>query len=372
MRTRRSSARGPAIAVLVLCICACTPAPPAKPPAARSPEAALSALRTGNLDAMREHLGKGDGFVTRAIELQGRLDTAAWLVAMGAHGRQHDLAAAAATMATHDEPAVRDAIGFSDQALRQDLLGGNHSVAAVRAFERNYYRWAAPAADAFDGWKIPPLPKGALAYHVTAQVRVGERDVRVWFGRDQQGMTEMRAEVDLTGGPGKPPRTARRASNPADLVKPSITLSMDWLKSESMHEAHLRVLMPDGALSSARMVRDGEGWALLESRSQTMPERLAELRDSRLQRIQRSASDHALRHAAWPASPDALLLRPADWVDPTTEPARRGWADYDPSPPVGLELRPATEPGDIAVISLHSGPNGRRAITRKGELTWVQ
>ncbi|MCC7510051.1 MAG: hypothetical protein IT464_11880 [Planctomycetes bacterium] len=359
------------MAVLVLCICACTPAPPAKPPTPRSPEAALDALRTGNLDAIREHLGKGDGFATRAIELQGSLDPAAWLIAMGAHGRQHDLAAAAAVMAARDEHAVRDAIGFSDQALRQDLLNGNHSVATVRAFERNYYRWAAPAADAFDGWHVPSLPKGALAYHVTAQVRVGERDVRIWFGRDQQGMTEMRAEVDLTGGPGQPPRNARRATDPAQLVEPAIALSLDWLKSQSLHEAHLRVLQPDGTLSSARLVRDNDTWALLEARSQTMPERLAELRDSRLQRIQRSASDHALRHAAWPTSRDMLLLRPADWVDPTTETARRGWADFDASPPVGLELRNATEPGDIAVIALHAGPEGRRAITRKGELTWV-
>ena len=372
MRTRRSSARGPAIAVLVLCICACTPAPPEKPPAFRSPEAALSALRTGNLAAIRENLGKGEGFSARAIELQQSLDPAAWLVAIGAHGRQHDLAAAVATMAARDEPAIRDAIGFSDRALRQELLSGNHSVAAVRAFERNYYRWAAPAADAFDGWQVPPLPDAALAYHVIAQVRVGERDIRVWFGRDRLGMTEMRAEVDLTGGAGKAPRNARRASDPAELVGPSITLSLAWLQTNALREAYIRQLTPDGTLSTARLVREAEEWTLMESRSQTMPARLAELRDARLQRIQRAASDHALRHAAWPTSPDTLMLRRADWVDPTTDIARRGWADYDASPPTGFDLRDAPEPGDIAAIAIHPEAAGRRAITRKGELTWVR
>lgn len=341
------------------------PDPP--PPEPRSALAAVHSLRRGDRASHLHNIGKGPGVLQRALALQQRLDPQAWLVAMGAVTRQHNLAAAAAAMHAGDEAALLAALGCGDQPLRLELLDANHSVTAVRAGGRNYYRFAEPAADALNDWEPPPLPPGALALHVTALAEVGERDCRLQFGCDENGMTDLRVAIDQAGRSKAPPSHDASAHEGA---LSAMGLSPSALQLDRYVEVTVRLLQADGSLYTTRLVRAGQDWALLEHNHSTIATRLAEQRDGRLTRIQLTAASLALRNGRWPAAPD-LLLRPADWFDPASPRARNGWSEYENSPPRGLELAHAPEPDDVAVFALHRQPQGRRAITRKGELKWI-
>ncbi|MBX3461402.1 MAG: hypothetical protein KF696_15765 [Planctomycetes bacterium] len=321
------------------------------------------ALRGGDLASHRENIGKDTGLMARALELQQTLDPQAWLVALGAVTREHNLPAAAAAMQRNDEAALAGALGCHEQALRKELLDANHSVHAVRAAGVNYYRRAQPAADAFEGWQPPPLPPGALAYHISALVSVGERDCRLHFGRDRHGMTDLRAAVDLAGKvapTGGPDATAAMAATGLDTA---------LLPATRYRDLTVRVLMHDATLHLLRLAVDGQGWRLYEHAVTTLAQRLESARDGKLMRIYRTASDLSLRLSRWPAEYE-LLLGAADWFDPAAPGARNGWAEYEAAPARGFELRQAREPGDIGVIALHQQPQGRRAITRKGDYVW--
>lgn len=324
-------------------------------------------LRKGDRASHLHNIGKGKGVLQRALELQQRLDPQAWLVAMGVVTRQHNLAAAAAAMHAGDEAALLAALGCGEQPVRLELLDANHSVAAVRAGGRNYYRVAEPAAGVLTGWQPPPLPPGALAYHVTALAEVGERECRLQFGGDEAGMTDLRVAIDQAGRSKAPPSYDASA---ADGALSAMRVSANSLQLDRYVEVTVRMLQSDGSLHTARLVRAGQDWALLEYNQSTIATRLAEQRDGRLTRIQLTAASLALRNGRWPAEPD-LLLRPADWFDPASPQARNGWAEHDASPPKGLELAHAPEPDDVAVFALHRHPQGRRAVTRKGELKWI-
>src|SRR5690606_2386840 len=107
--------------------------------------------------------------------------------------------------------------------------------------------------------------------------------------------------------------------------------------------------------------------ALLEKSHGGVQERLERLRDERLLRIRQACDNHLLRRAEWPSDARLLPLRPADWADPVPG---WGWQQVE-SDERGFELMQPREAGDIAVAALYVGPQGRRAVTRAGELRWV-
>lgn len=330
----------------------------------------MHALRVGDLDALRRGLGKDDQLQARASALRESLDPPAWLVALGAVTREHDLHAAAAAMDAGNAAGLRDALGFSPQALHDDVLAATHSVKTRRARDLKYYIDGRPALAAFDGWSIPALPPGVAALHVTALADVDERMVRIHFGLDAGGHTDLRAATDLAGR-AQPTFNARAsAARARDLLKPLMALDCDWLDDPRFRDATIRLLHDDGRLAIARLSR-GEDWHLLEHDTSMPAERLAALRDGRLLRIQRTASAHAQSHGRWPRDANLLLLRSLDWADPAAPGARQGWADLAPEPPRGFELLTALEPDDVAVVALAVTPDGRRAVTRRGTLLWV-
>lgn len=324
-------------------------------------------MRTGDQDRLRRELGKDSQLAARAKALRETLDPQAWLVALGAVTREHDLQAAASAMNADDGAALRDALGFSRQAIADDILAATHSVEARRANDMNYFVDASPAIAAFDGWEFPPLAAGLAAYHVTALAAVGERRVRIHFGCDSRGLTDLRAAFDIAGRTRPVFIPLGRAALASDVLKSP--LDVGWLDDPRFHEATIRVLHEDGSLAVARLARDGD-WLLVEHATQPLQQRLAEQRDGRLLRIQRTAADHAARHGRWPRDAALLILKAADWSDPAAPAADRGWADFTSSPPQGIELRTAPEPGDVAAIALAVTPDGRRAVTRRGNLIW--
>jgi hypothetical protein len=358
------------LAALVFCICACAPAPGEPAPQPGTPEAALHALCTGDQEQLRAGLGKFDGLLSRARELQQCLDPEAWRVALGAVTRQTDMPNAAAALREGDESGLRAALGFSDQALATDILNATNSVAQKRAGDRYYYSTTEPATAAFEEWALPKVPAHVAAYHVTALATRGERRVRIHFGRDGRGLTDLRAAVDIAGAARVAP-VDHRASTAADLM-PMATYGLDcaWLDDPCFTEASVYVLDDGGTLCHVRLVRVDDEWGRVEATSRTLSQRLAEMRDARLIRIRHTASEYAMRNARWPGQAALVTLRPADWVDPTDEHARFGWAEFDAHPPRGFELLQARAPDDVAVIALRRETAGRRAINRKGELLW--
>jgi hypothetical protein len=360
-------ARGLALSALVLCICACTPPPKAQPPADDSPEAALAALRTGDVDRLRAVLGKGDGLLQRAREHQKSLDPEAWRVALGVPTRQHDMVAATRALSAGDEAALREALGCGEQALRTDILNATHSIATVRAGDRNFYREAEPPVQALDGWFIPALPEGAIAYHFTTIATVGEKRVQLNVGRGRDGMLDLRATFDLSGV--KPRTAAQRADTLATLLPPAMQpMETAWADDARFSEVTLRLLLSGGTLCVARAARVEGQWAPLEASCTTITERLHARTDAQLQRILNAANEYARQRAKWPPDASVLTLGGHAWA----EPGALGWGEFSANPPRGFELLQARNPADIAVIALQSGPQGRRAINRMGNLLWSQ
>ncbi len=361
-------ARGLALSALVLCICACTPPPQTQPPADDSAEAALDALRTGDYERLQARLGKGDGLLQRALELQKTLDPEAWRVALGVPTRQHDMLAAARALSAGDEAALREALGCGEQALRADILNATHSIATVRAGNRNFYRDTDPPVQAFEGLAMPALPDGAIAWHVTALATLGEKRVQLNVGRGRQGMLDLRAAFDLAGV--KARTLPERADALADLL-PSTLQSLDpaWADDPRFIDITLRLLLQDGTLCTARCARVDGRWAPVESSTNTIAERLLARADGRLKRILAAANDYARQRAKWPPNASLLTLGASDWANPQTA---LGWVEFDADPPRGFELLQAPNPTDTAVIALQPTPQGRRAINRVGNLLWSQ
>jgi hypothetical protein len=353
----------------VLLLLACTPPPRAEPPTSGSYPAALHALRTGNLPALRNELGKGENLSDHALELRDRLDPEAWLVALGASTRQFNLQAAYDAMQQGDIAALRDAIGFTDQALHGDILRATHSVGMQRAADHNYYVRETPAIAVLDAWQAPRLPADSLALHLTADWRDGARVVRIHFGRDAQGITDLRAAVHQAGASRTGAQPDLRAADPAKLLPAD--LNAEFLQDERVTDVSLRVLRADGRLERMRLLRGEDGWARFDHERTTLQQRLESMRDARLRRIRNAAHDHVLRHGRWPGNTVPLMLQPGDYSDPTSEAGALGWAQFSAQPQAGIEFRQATEPQDIAAIALSPTPQGQRAITREGELVWA-
>lgn len=362
-------ARGLVFAALVpLLFTACTPAPDYPPPEPGSLAAAEQALRRGDLPALRDAIGKGKGLCDRARELAAQLDPDSWLIAMGAVNREHDLPAAARAMQAGDDAALADALGYSDQQLHADILGGGASVFARRADGRNYYETGAQPIALMQDVKLPSLPAGGLALSVTLWGIQQERRYRLSYTFNRGGVAELQAVHELG-------RDAIDAPGPrhADITAALPPGTLRGLKLADLAEprwygAEFRLLLGDGSLEYALLGRNEQGWALAESGTSSLAQRLAERRDERLRFLARRASDFERSSGRPPRGFHELSHKPRDLVDPGASAGRLGWADYDAEPQAGFELGDGTL---FVVAATEAGPKGRRAVSRDGTLGWI-
>ncbi|MCB9935636.1 MAG: hypothetical protein H6840_08070 [Planctomycetes bacterium] len=352
----------------LLFVC-CAPAPDAPDPSPRSFAAAELALRRGDLAGLRDALGKGPGLSGHARELAGRLDPEAWLIAIGASSREHDLPAAVRAMQADDDHALADALGFSDQQLRATILGGGASVFSRRSDGRNYFESGPQPINLARGVKLPVLPPGGLALSVTLWGNQGERRYRLQYTEQQRGLVDLQAALEL----GREsiectaPRHAEAATAlPAGRLR---ALELAALGEKRWYGAELRLLLTDGTIERALLGRDERGWALADAGATTQGQRLENLRDERLKYMGRRAGDFERNSGRWPRGFHELSGKPRELVDPAAPEGRSGWADFDDRPAAGFELG---DGDSYAVAALWAGPQGRRAVARDGTLSWLK
>lgn len=355
-------------ALVPLLFAACTPAPDFPPPQPRTLAAAEHALRRGDLPGLRNALRKGPGLCARARELAERLDPDAWLIALGAVNREHDLAAAARAMQAGDDDALADALGFSEQQLRADILGGGASVFARRADTRNYYETGAQPIALLDGIEPPGLPAKAMALSVTLWGIQQERRYRLSYTFNRDGVADLQAVHEL--GRDAIDAPGARHDQIADAMPAGAlqALALAGLAEPRWYGAEFRLLLDDGRLEHALLGRNETGWSLAESGASDLAQRQGERRDERLRFLGRRIGDFERTMGRLPRGFHEISHKPRDLVDPAAA-GRRGWADYDPEPQAGFELGDGTQ---FTVAALEAGPQGRRAITRDGALTWVK
>lgn len=350
-------------AASALLFSACWQAPPT-PPRPRSVASAELALRTGNLDALLQAFNACDGFAARGAELAGRFDPAAWQIAVGAHGREVNLPAAAAAMAARDDAAFRNAIGMREQALRADSLQGGLSVSAKRANARNYYQKGHAPLDLLTGCVYPDTAGSAQALHLRLHGVMQDKRFVARIGLDAGGVNALSATTDLAWLAPKFNEGAPRGLHASELAG----LPLDFLSDRRWERAEIWVLERDGALRQLLLLRDGAEWTLAEDTRSTLEQRLSDERDRRLSYIHRRAAEFKRNTGRAPRGENELSVQNAEYVDPVARSGRLGWADFDPTPPKGLAL---AGPDQTAAVALEPDRDGRiRVVDDAGLAGW--
>jgi hypothetical protein len=369
-----TKARGSPFMALVLFLAACSAAAPGPAPEPRSLVSTVEAMRTGDLPRLRADQGKGAGLCAHGTALALRLDPEAWLIAMGASGREHDLAAAAAAMRNGDEGALAYALGFSEQQLTADILSGGGSIYSRRSDGRSFYEVGPQPVELLDGFIPPALPQGCLALEATLRGTINERRFKISLGLDPGGVTNLQAGLDMAADAVKAPGRAARYSDP-NLALPSTGalhhLDVQCLQDARWIVADLVLLRDDAAIERVQLARDSAGSALVETSVETRDDRLGRQRDERLEFLRLRAAGFERTSGRWPRGLHELSFKPWQLVDPASPAGRLGWADHDAKPPAGLELAESADT-EYAVIATYAGDNGRRAVARDGRLLWIR
>lgn len=350
-----------AASALFFSACWETPEPAPHP---RSLAAAEVALRTGDLDALRHSLRIDDGVAARARELAQRLDPEAWQIAMGVHGREVNLAAAAKAMQAGDDAAFRDAAGLRDQSLRADALQGGLSVDIKRSNARNYYERGHAPLDLLTGCSFPATSGGAQALHYVLYGTMNDRRFMARVGLGPEGAIALSARRDLAAVTPKLPADAPRGADATALA----SLPLDFLHDRRFTGAEAWQLERDGTLRHVQLHRDGGDWVLIEESSRTLEQRLQAERDRRLTYIYRRAAEFQRNAGRAPRGEHELSVKPAEYVDPVAASGRLGWADHDPQPAKGLKLAGTDT---VAAQATEPDREGRtRFIDETGTLGW--
>ncbi|MBZ0135221.1 MAG: hypothetical protein K8I27_02470 [Planctomycetes bacterium] len=335
----------------------------------RSLAAGALALRTGDVESLRAHLGKGDGLSARAQALADRYDPQAWLLALGAIEREYDLPRAVKAMRVGDDAALAEALGFGPQALTRDVLSGGGSVYLRRANARNFYESGPQAISLLDDIHAPTLPADCVAMHVTLWGRLEGRDLRVRYGLGADGLTNLEAAPELALPAIAPLDRTRRHADVADALPRTglaAVLNADALNDPRWYGARFVLLGHDGRVHRLLLGRDS-AWGIVEHESSSMAGRLEELRDQRLGAIWRLADDALRYDSRWPRRLAGLPLPLRELYDPASGDP---WGEFEPQPATGFELA-ESQHGDWYAAALHRGAKGRRAVAPDGRMLWI-
>ncbi|MCB9893301.1 MAG: hypothetical protein H6839_02505 [Planctomycetes bacterium] len=357
---------------MLLLLAACAPPDPAPRPVPRSLEAAETALRAADVEQLRAELGKGRGLAQRGHELAARLDPPAWLVAMGADEREHDLVAAIEAMRAGDDMALQAALGFGPQDLAASIFNGGASVYARRAGGRNYYESGPQPLDLLNHANVPSLPEGWLASGVTLWGTMEGRQFRVDYTLDATGVVNLDGGIwQATTSMKVPPRTTHYADPMAALPAAARVLSVSGLVAPQFWGARLRLIGVGARVLRVELGRDENGWALCDYSDTALQERLGAIRDERLDFIRRRALGFQRSSGRWPRGLHELTFAKSELSDPTSSSGRLGWGDYDAAPSVDFEVAPS-EDAEYAAACKESTSAGRRAVSVDGSFFWLK
>lgn len=370
MAAKLTNPRGWALwPALVFVFAACAPA--VHPPEPGGLEGLARAQRRGDLAAVRKGLGLESGLSHTGRELAEQLDPRAWLVAMGASWREHDLKACRRALASGDDRALAAALGFGEQALQADVLQAGRTVFSRRSSGMDYFESGKAPGALVTAELAPVQAPGVLAVEFTYWADAEGRTARLRVGLRGDVISNLQATADaaLDSPPaardhGRVATAALAGAGAAPLALPELG-EAHWLGLEA------RAVLRDGEMITLRLSRDDRGWYAVEQTRQTMAQRLEAERDRRLELVRRLASDLQRSAGRWPAREDQITLRPVDLCDPAADSARRGWADHDSAPPRGIRLLQPAADADPAVECIQAVGGRRRAITRNGQLVWI-
>jgi hypothetical protein len=364
--SRRIRTGGLRFVPALLLFCACTPAP--EHPKDISPlERSAQVMQRGDLDALLREWGKDEAFLDHSRQLADWLDPEGWLIAVGAAGRQHNLSLVSRALQSGDADLLREAAGFGDQVLRDDVLFAGHSLTQRRARDRAFLREGPSAAQVIRGIHLPPLPEGTLAYCLRIAAMRDTNTSGIHVGVDRRGLTFLSG----TGVGKRSPPEAVQPAPPPDLPKgPWPDLSL--LAESRWQEVQVQVLAEDGVIYEAELDRTVEGWIFRKGPARrSLQERLDQVRDSNLTAIatglwrRKLATGNPVERIEQSGVPYARL------IDPTDPKAERGWRAWDDPPLTGFRLLPAQGPQEPIAAALHTTPQGRRAATGQGQLLWL-
>ena len=349
---------------VALFLVACSPPAEQAPAAPGSLDSALAATRRGDLAALRGELGKEAGLCARAKADMASLDPDAWLVAQGARWREHDLDAA---WRARDDAAMRQAQGFSDDALVSTLLRAPSRVSERYSDGRRYFRTVDPPLDLIRELEPKGCPPGLAACLCRYKAELSERVCVARVGFAGSALTELYAGEDIG------------QSEELDASRPSFASPAATLGSEF---APLLPALPGSLPASARSLElvalDGAAtlyWVLLDAKDgrwqarfairTTQQQRLQRAQEAALLAIRQAALDSHKKHGRWPTEQE-LQLRTSDWVDWAGPNGERGWQAHALNPAQGLRL--AAQAPQNAQARVAERLDGRVGITQDGTI----
>ncbi|MEE9312670.1 MAG: hypothetical protein V3V10_09700 [Planctomycetota bacterium] len=345
---------------LAASVTSCTWSTPEKPVKPSDLASATMAIRTGDYAAFSSALGKTEADQKFYSDIYNKLDPEAFLLATGARDRQFDLAAIVRYVSS---TGVRlEHLGFTEQALRTDILNATTSTYTMRAGGKKYYRkLKAPYHQIPERW--PSLPQSMLARRVKFSVVNGPRIVTVCFTQSSRGLESLQAYMNL--GTNKPKKIGPDVGL-AELIEQAGLLPVGVFQRAPL-ELEIAALSKQGDITMGKFIRGKNGWKQLISEQTTLAQRLDKIRDERLKLMARRAKQFEKTHGQ-PKRLDDFQNYSREVIDPTSKAGERNWASWMPVKAPQFRL---SSDESLLIESLSRASDGRiRAVNNDGQLIW--
>ncbi|MCF6228121.1 MAG: hypothetical protein L3J82_05565 [Planctomycetes bacterium] len=341
-------------------VTSCTWSSPEEPPNPSDLARATLAIRTGDYSAFLAAANKTKADQKFYTDIYSTLDPEAFLLTTGARDRQFDLAAIVRDISS---TGVRlENLGFTEQALRTDILNATNSTYTMRAGGKKYYRkLKAPYHQVPERW--PSLPESMLARRVKFSVANGPRIVTVCFTQSSRGLESLQAYVNL--GTNKPKEIGPDVGL-AKLIEQS-GLQPTGEFQNAPFELEITTLSKQGTIVEAVFKRSTDGWLLANNEQRTLVQRLGKIRDERLKLMGRRAKQFEKTHGQ-PKRLEDFQNYSREVIDPTAPAGKRNWASWAPVKAAQFKL--SSDDG-LLIESLSKALDGKiRAVNKDGQLVW--
>lgn len=364
MGTVLQRARGISL-VLFICLAACTWTDSDTPNTSHSSlRSSQQAMRVGDYNALRVATNKVSADNNFYADLHGRYDPEAFVLAAAVGSRQFDLLKITASLGESDRISPKFSyLGFTEQALRTDILNATKTSYTLRTGGKKYYReMAAPIKQVPTGW--PDLPEGVVARQVSFSNLAGPRVVTVTFTQSTRGVESLQAHLDLSkqapvtlgGDEGLAESIQLVGLNPIGEF-----VSMPFL----LKITELRV---DGKIISGEFERGDNSWLIVNSSARTMLQRLETIRDRRLKFLAQQACQFEKVSGRKASKLVDFQKISRDVIDPVSGPGQRNWASWMPLK--AYHFRISSDCGYLVECISPARDGKIRAITPEGKLVW--
>ncbi|MHC4839513.1 MAG: hypothetical protein ACYTDT_00945 [Planctomycetota bacterium] len=326
---------------------------------------AKQALKTGSFAELAASTNKTASTHRFYSDLFTKLDPEAFLLSTGARDRQFDLNTVTSQLGgpAPDSESLNDSLGYTDQALRSDILNALRSSYALRAGGKRYFRKIDPPVDVIpDDW--PELPASLLARRISFSVAGKPRIITVTFTQSQRGLESVQASIDLAKN--EPEDIGEDSDLAAVVAKAGLAEIGEF--PASPYRIEVATVDADGTIRRAEFVRDPRGWAASTIETTTLTQRLGGIRDERLKLMARRAQQFEKNQNRKPKRLEDFQNLTRDVVDPVSEAGSRDWASWMPVKSAHFRL---SDDESLVVECIATDSAGRvRAVTKDGQLVW--